>query len=209
VVAQPVVHLYHPFEIISAWVAPKADSEFVYSEAGTSGISTVKTYAYGNPAHLELTQLTETNSNGTQRITRMKYPADYASGGGNVEATAITAMKGTANQHSAVIERWVSEKVGSTEKVVSAELTAFRQYASGQYMPYQRFVLDTAAPVTNFSPSTISGSFGKDSRYRLQEAANSYDAYGRITQLADARGKVTNYSYGGVALQPKVNFRVP
>lgn len=49
-----------------------------------------------------------------------------------------------------------------------------------------------------FVPSAVtSGAFTKDSRYLLQEAADSYDAYGRITQLADARNALTNYAYGG------------
>jgi RHS repeat-associated protein len=41
------------------------------------------------------------------------------------------------------------------------------------------------------------GSFTKDSRFLLQETANTYDADGRITQRTNARGGVTNYGYGG------------
>jgi RHS repeat-associated protein len=49
-----------------------------------------------------------------------------------------------------------------------------------------------------FAPSTVtSGAFTKDSRYLLLETANVYDGYGRITQLTDARSKVTNYEYLG------------
>src|SRR5439155_118601 len=51
--------------------------------------------------------------------------------------------------------------------------------------------------VMTFVPSTVSGGvFTKDSHYLLQETANAYDSWGRITQLADARSKVTNYTYG-------------
>jgi RHS repeat-associated protein len=96
-----------------------------------------------------------------------------------------------------VIERWVSEKTGSTEKVVSADLTTYKAYATGQYLPYQRFSLNSATPPTNFVPSAVSGSFTKDSRHLAQETANTYDATGRVTQVADARGKLTNYLYGG------------
>jgi RHS repeat-associated protein len=188
---------YHPFEVISAWAYQDADTTFSYNETGSSSFSTVKTYTYGNPVHVQPTEVTETNSNGTQRITRMKYPADYASGSGNAEATAITAMKGVAHIHSAVIEKWVTEKIGTTQKAVQAELTSFKTYAAGQYMPYQIFAFNSAAPVTNFSPSTISGSFTKDSRYLHQETAVTYDAYGRITALDDARSKRTNFLYGG------------
>ena len=51
--------------------------------------------------------------------------------------------------------------------------------------------------VMTFVPSTVTGGvFTKDSHYLLQETANAYDSWGRITQLADARSKVTNYTYG-------------
>ncbi len=49
-----------------------------------------------------------------------------------------------------------------------------------------------------FAPSAVSGTvFTKDSRYLLQETAVTYDSAGRITQLTDARGKLTTYQYGG------------
>ncbi len=49
-----------------------------------------------------------------------------------------------------------------------------------------------------FTPSTVAGGvFTKDSRYIVIETANTYDAHGRITQLADARNQLTNYEYGG------------
>ena len=51
--------------------------------------------------------------------------------------------------------------------------------------------------VMTFVPSTVSGgSLNKDSHYILQETANSYDVTGRITQLTDPRGNVTDYVYG-------------
>ena len=49
-----------------------------------------------------------------------------------------------------------------------------------------------------FVPSTVAGGiFTKDSRYLLQETADSYDPYGRNTHLTDARAEVTTYLYGG------------
>ncbi len=191
-------YVYSPFEVISAWAFQSADTTFIYNDAGSSSFSTVRTYTYANPKHVQLTTLTETNSTGTQRITRMKYPADYATGSGNVEAIALSAMQDTANMHSPVTERWVSQKVGATETVLQATLTSFKTYAAGQYLPYQTFVFNNPSGVTNFVPSSVSGSFTKDSRYLLQEIANTYDVFGRITQLTDPRSKVTNYTYGDV-----------
>jgi len=141
------IYIYNPFQVISEWQYMNEDTTIVYDEAGSNSFPTVRTFTYGNPVHLQLTQLTETNSNGTQRITRMKYPADYATGAGSVEAAAITAMQGAAHIHNAMIERWVVDRTGGVERVVQGELTTFKEYAPGQFLPYQRFVLN--------SPSTL------------------------------------------------------
>jgi RHS repeat-associated protein len=52
-------------------------------------------------------------------------------------------------------------------------------------------------PILTVLSSVSGGSFTKDSRYLLQETAVGYDAYGRITQLTDARGKASTFEYGG------------
>jgi RHS repeat-associated protein len=192
------VYAYSDFKVISAWTYQDTDTSVVYDTTGTSSFSTVRTYVHGNPTHGQLTEVTETNSDGSQRITRSKYPADFATGSGNDEAIALTAMQGVAHIHSPVIERWVTQRVDGTDSVVQAEAMTFKTFAPGQYLPYQRFVLSSAAAVTNFVPSSVSaGAFTKDSRYLLQESANGYDGYGRITQVGDARGKLTNYEHGG------------
>lgn len=145
---QPVgVYYYNPIEVFSSWVQQISETTTLFDEAGTTSIATSKAYVYGNPIHGQPTQVTETNSNGTERITRMKYPADYAPGTGNPEAAALTAMQGTAHIHNAVVERWVIEKTGATEKIVQAELTTFREYVLGQYLPYQRFLLNSPSPL--------------------------------------------------------------
>jgi RHS repeat-associated protein len=194
------VYVYNDFEVVSGWTYMDADTTVVYDESGASSFSTTRSYVYGSPAHVQLTEVTETNSDGRQRITRMKYPADYATGSGNVEAAALTAMRGAAHMHGAVVERRVTQRAGATDSVVQAEVTTFKQYAAGQYRPYQRFVLNSPSGITNFVASSVTGgSFAKDSRYLLQETADAYDAWGRVTQLTDARGKVTSYQYGGNA----------
>jgi RHS repeat-associated protein len=52
-------------------------------------------------------------------------------------------------------------------------------------------------PIAVSLSSVTGGSFTKDTRFLLVETANSYDGYGRIMGLTDARNEVTNYSYGG------------
>jgi hypothetical protein len=138
-------YVYNPFEVVSAWYHPASDTTVVYDESGGTGMSVVRTYEYGNPEHLQLTELREVNSDGTERITRMRYPADYDTEGGNPdnETEALTAMKGDRHMHSAVIERWVEEVAGSIGRIIEAELTTFtlRNFPD-RILPYRRFVLD-------------------------------------------------------------------
>jgi hypothetical protein len=52
-------------------------------------------------------------------------------------------MQGTAHMHSAVIERWVTERTGGAEKVVQADLTTFKAYVDGLYRSFQHFVFNS------------------------------------------------------------------
>ena len=65
-------YVYNAFEVISAWAYQDGDTTVVYDEAGTSSFSTTRTSLYGNPNHVQLTELKETNSNGTERIARVR-----------------------------------------------------------------------------------------------------------------------------------------
>lgn len=194
----PPSYVFNNFSVVSAWTHLVSDTTIVFDTTGTSSFASARSYVYGNPSHVQMTEMTETNSDGTQRITKLRYPGDFATGSGNAEAVALSAMQGAAHIHSPVIERWITQRTGATDSVVQAEVTSFKTFGTGQYLPYQRFVLNSPTALTNFVPSAVSGGvFTKDSRYLLQETANAYDAFGRITQLADARGKLTDYLYGG------------
>jgi hypothetical protein len=82
----------------------------------------------------------------------MKYPADYATGGPpGSEAAALTAMQDTtttgAFMPGVVIERSVNVKTGASEKVVQAEITTFKAFLAGQFLPFQHFVLNSPSPI--------------------------------------------------------------
>ena len=99
-----------------------------------------------------MTEITETNSDSTQRITRMKYPGDYATGGPpGSEAAALTAMQdvSTSGAHmpGVVIERVVSQKVGASERAFQAEITTFKEFLYGQFLPYKHYVLNSPSPI--------------------------------------------------------------
>jgi RHS repeat-associated protein len=76
----------------------------------------------------------------------------------------------------------------------SLSLTATGTYASdgGSYN------VQVITQSGSFVPSSVtSGAFTQDGRYLVQEVANTYNSWGQITELADARGKITRYQYGG------------
>jgi len=140
-------YYYGPFEIISGWTYTDTVATTNYSEAGSDSVKYVKAYTYGNPVHLQPTRITETNSDGKQRITFMKYPADYAIGYGNPEAQALSEMQGSAHMHSQVIERLISERQEASEAIVQGEITTFKLFDLGRILPYQRFILASPSPV--------------------------------------------------------------
>src|SRR6266550_5163520 len=142
----------NPFVVQSALKVQTDQATTLYDTTGANGFTTNTHYTYGNVNHAQLTEITETNSDGTQRITRMKYPADYATGGPpGSEAAALTAMQDVsatgAHMPGVVIERAVSVKTGTTERVVQAELTSFKEFATGRFLPYKHYVLNSPSPI--------------------------------------------------------------
>jgi hypothetical protein len=140
------------YEVIAGWLFQSGETTTQYDTTGASSVATTKTFAHGNPNHLQLTEVTETNSDGTQRITRMKYPGDYLIGTpSGPEAAALAAMQnvtGTgAHMPGVVIERSVSVKNGATDRIVQAEITTFKEFLAGQFLPYRRYVLDSPSPL--------------------------------------------------------------
>jgi len=124
----------------------------VYDATGTSSFVTSRQFAYGKPSHAQLTEITETNSDGTQRITRFKYPGDYVIGTpSGPEATALAAMQNVssagAHMPGVVVERSVSVKVGASDRVLQAEVTTFKEYATGQFLPFKHYVLNSPSPI--------------------------------------------------------------
>lgn len=139
------------YRVLSRWKYQATETITAYDTAGVASFPTSRTFVYGNASHAQLTEVDETNSDGTQRITRMRYPADYAVGYGDSTAAALTAMHDTAaasvHMPGVVIERWVSQRVGGTEQVLQGELTTYKLFGVGLYLPYQRFILNYPSPL--------------------------------------------------------------
>ncbi|MCC7003362.1 MAG: hypothetical protein IT357_14490, partial [Gemmatimonadaceae bacterium] len=185
------------FEVVAGWAYQSSDTTMTYTEAGADPVVTSRTYAYENAAHAQLTRISETAPGGTRRLTRLRYPDDFASGTGDPEATALGVMRGAAHMPGLVVERIVEDSA-ATVRALQATLTTYRTTGLGQTLPYQTFVLEAPSPATAVTTSSVTGGlFTKDSRYLRQETATSYDAWGRLLQLTDPGDRVNVYEYGG------------
>lgn len=64
--------------MISASAHPEADTTVTYTRLGSNPFSTVETYTYDNPEHLQSTEIVETGSNGARgRFQSIHSTGDY------------------------------------------------------------------------------------------------------------------------------------
>lgn len=187
------------YEIVAGWVYKDTEMVTIYGSTVNDSIEINTSFFYDNPNHIQLTKTIETNTDGTQRITEFKYAEDYSntSGSSDPYVQAIDSMK-AKNMHSLVIEKVIYEKKpGQSQQVMSAELNLYKEFAPGQILPYQRLILSSSTPVTNFAPSSVvSGNFNYDSRYLVQETMEQYDTYGNLLLRKDANNVPTASKWG-------------
>ena len=191
------------------WTAEAIDSvrgvffdELLVDSTLTDGIARVTSYEFGNPLHLQVTKITETNSDGIQRITRMKYPLDYAStspASGDAMVRALDSMKTVSHMVNAVVEKEVIQDSAGVQKVLAADLVKFRGFAANQILPEQQLSLRASAgiPVGSFSASSASPTaFSYDGNYSLEHTTEQYTAYGQVMQETDANSVKTTTKWG-------------
>ncbi len=135
------------YQVFSPWTTLVADTTIQYAETGTDSLVTARRFTYGNPVHAQLTEQVEAQSDGSERVTRFTYAADYPPGSGSPEADALREMAVSAHMLSQVIEKVILARVQTTETVVRAELTTYKAYQPGQYLPFKRYLFDSATPV--------------------------------------------------------------
>lgn len=190
----PFDKIYHtnPYEIISGWAYQNKETVTFYT--GSDSVTTSATYFYDKIDHAQVTRIREVNSDGTKRFTFMKYPHDYPTSASGVDSTvaAIHAMKDSSvHIINAVIEKVVGDSLRTN--VYSAELVKYKEFNTGQFLPYQKFLLDADAPVTGFDTSKVDtgptpDSLKYDADYILRETFVSFDTFGNLLKATNARG---------------------
>jgi len=190
---------FHKYMIISSWQYLVKEIINMYDQQDSGSIFIEKIFHYENPKHLWPTKTEETNSDGTQRITKIRYPADYdTSEQSSGTEKAIHRLKTDKHIHDAVIEKVVFEKKsGQSEKAVSGELVLYGEHDNDRVLPDQIRGLRSPIKIDNFKMSDEGqGAFDPHGDYVMREVFEEYDSYGRVIEHKNAINGITKYFYG-------------
>jgi len=169
----------------------------------TDNVPKTTSYSYDDYAHaFQLSQVTETNSDGTQRITCMKYPLDYNITGYIVDTmtNALNMMVKQFNDINQIINKWIIQKNGSTQNVVSSDLMMYYYpQSSSKILPLRHLSLRSGSPISLsiFIDSYCnSGMFYYDQNYYVDKTYVSYSPYAQPQDVIDANGIHTAVKWG-------------
>jgi RHS repeat-associated protein len=178
------------------------NTEMLQNTTTTDGVSSVTSYTYGAAPYFQDSVITATNGDGTIRKTYMTYPQNYANVTSSSDAMviAIDSMQAKAkNMVNKVIEKYVTQTSGGSEKVISGEINEYKLFNSTQILPWKQWKFnDTVAiPKGSYIGSSSTSTFNMDGHYTtLQQSYDSFDSYGNLLQTTDANGTVTSAKYG-------------
>jgi YD repeat-containing protein len=196
--------MMHYYPSISSTIKTASTTTRLYSQADPAKyLETVTDYAYDNPAHLQPTKVTTTNSLGEQEVTRMVYPPDY----GTIPASATGALAGIKrlqdmNIVAPVVEQYTAKQNanGTNARVVGGTLT---EYWPDRPLPRVVHALELAAPLTGFGASNRTpGGYQPDTRYAPKVHFGAYDNLGNLLEQAAQDGTPTAYLWGHAQTLP-------
>jgi YD repeat-containing protein len=155
--------------IVSTWVTPATTVEYNYSikNIGTV-LSKTTNYTFSNPAHMQMTQKTETLSNGQTRTSQFMFPADFTDA--QCDA-ALLSMKNTLFMHNHLVmktewltkpdaSQWITDgtiqKYKSTNGIlVPAEIASLSISASQNLSTFPAYNPSTGAYPTGFESKLL------------------------------------------------------
>lgn len=174
-----------------------------YDKDGLNPVSTLTSYYYDNPAHLQPTRVVVSRSDGKKEVTLTNYPMDYAAG--------TTFIDNMVSNHLLAypVETVNYLETGGQQTVISGVINKYKD--GGQGLKDQEQVLESSTPLSlsafKFSNRTtgvlpVSGytsPFAPDDHYKPSVNFYSYDIKGNILSLSKENGPKVNYiwSYEG------------
>ena len=151
-----------------------------------------RTYFYESETHRNVTREVEDKSDGTQLITRLKYPSDYDSQTANPGVFPLQAngMSGIPVEVSTYIDRQ------NTEQLISSRLI-FYELRFGKPMPHKYYDLFTSEPISDFIASSIvNNELSQDARYEESIDFTEHDEHGNLLEFKARDGVITTHLWG-------------
>lgn len=156
----------------------------MYGPNGQDYVETIESTSYQTDFYLP-EEVSMTNSDGAQKITRTSYTHDFASqlssySGSDANTLAIQSL--IDKNIYAPLEVRQYEKVGSTERLLSGSHTRFQNIGS-LTLPSESWAVETAASSTSFQPISFSTDIQYDTLHQRQAQYDEFDTYGNILQI--------------------------
>jgi hypothetical protein len=171
----------------------------LYDQSDPSRVfTTVKNYTYNQDSHLQLTNISETNSKGDEITTSYTYPLDYSDA--NSDA-AIQQMKGTVFMHSIPVTQYVSiRKVGTTTPVLKNGIIYKYGVQNGLVLQKEVATADLTSPASIPSYQPSSNIYPTNFTAKLK--FNTYDAQGNILEVQKNNDQSISYIWDHLKTYP-------
>ncbi|GAF05555.1 RHS repeat domain-containing protein [Saccharicrinis fermentans] len=169
------------YNLSSEWWKLESETMTNYSLSNDS-IQEVYQYLY-NEENLLVNKITNPISDGGVATQEITYTCDILDDNGVYEG-----MK-TAN----MIELPVEIRRYVDGKLVDSNLTTYQE-ANGLFLPYKRYTLNNAKPISGFS--NFSGSVQAEYNQTPEMEFVKYNDKGKVLQMEDKSGKITSYVWG-------------
>jgi len=182
--------------ITSGWVQLIKVEAYLRDYNATALVLVQKEEYQYNTTNGLLKRQADINSDGTKRLTSLKYPTDYTTSPANDDyVKAVDSLK-TRHIYNAVIQKVLrQQKAGQTDSsVYSAELVKYKKTPTNQILPFESFQFDTTA-FLNLTDSQLfnitGGLFTKHAQYKRKITNDQYDSHGNPTLVYDAANTPT------------------
>jgi len=178
----------------------------LYDLANNSQQASTVSYAYESANHLYPTKVERSSSDGSITTVRTKYSKDYNLGTAN--EAAVLALKEMVNRNiNQPIEKYTQVTRDGNTRTIASELVTFDKFAKigiDLYKPKQALSFTSAAGISDFAVSTISGGYlAKDSRYIPKVDFLDYNERGLLVASKPVNGKVSSTMYQEYSFIPK------
>lgn len=190
----------HSFPINSNWKVLTQKDEVLYDSDTINKNVTTENYFFDNPNHKQLSRKSKTESNGNLSWLIFQYPLDYSNTSGFIHDLKTNHLL------SKVVEEVSSVVIGGSSYIVSGKLNTYKTGGKGLLDIVYNLNIDSPLPLSSFKfssrsigslfPSGSIGTFSQDSRYKSVVQYNSYNSFGKPTQITENSHDVKTVFWG-------------